>query len=168
MLKNLTHAAVIVLITTTISACGFHLRGNIPLSDGIKNMFVVAPDGTFKDQLERILTRAGAEPASVKSGADVILNVTDASVQRTIGTLDDRGKANSYNLIFSVQYSLDGSNGEKVRPSTSIIESRRYNFDPNQVVESEAEEAELLEAMEEEVSLRIVRQLSTVTNYQAK
>ena len=44
--------------------------------------------------------------------------------------------------------------------------SQIYNFDPSLVVQSESEEAELLEDMEEQASLRIVRQLSTITDYQ--
>lgn len=166
MLKTIMRTALLLTLIAAISACGFHLRGNIPLSEGIKNMYVAGPDGTFKDQLERIVTRAGAEVASNQAGADVILNVTKASVQRTVGTLDERGKANSYNLLFQVEYSLDDTQGKSIRKLTKLNESRRYNFDPNLVVETESEEAELLEDMEEQASLRIVRQLSTITNYQ--
>ncbi len=166
MLNTMTRTALLLTLAVSITACGFHLRGNIPLDEGIKNMFVLAPEGTFKDQLERIVSKAGAEVAGARSAADVVLNVSNASVKRTVGTLDERGKANSYNLVFSVTYSLDGLDGEKVRKVTSLTESRRYNFDPERVVESEAEEAELLESMEEEASLRIVRQLSTITGYQ--
>lgn len=166
MLKTITRTAFLLLLATAVTACGFHLRGNIPLSEGIKNMYVVGPDGTFKDQLERILTRAGAELAVDQASADVIVNVTRASVTRTVGTLDERGKANSYNLLFTVKYSLDDIEGQKIRKPATLKESRRYNFDPALIVQTESEEAELLDDMEEQASLRIVRQLSTITDYQ--
>ena len=168
MVNNIMRSALLLVLAISISACGFHLRGNIPLSDGVKNMFVSAPEGPFKDQLERVLTRAGATLAATESGADVILVVTNAATNRTVGTLDERGLANSYNLRFRVDYALLDPAGVNIRPAAVLVESRRYDFLPETVVETEAEEAELQESMEQDVSLRIVRQLSTITDYTPK
>jgi len=97
-----------------------------------------------------------------------VLTVTKVDTDRTIGTLDDRGKANSYNLVLNVNYRLQTADEKEIRELTKINETRRYNFDPAFVVETEAEEAELLESMEEEASLRIVRQLSTITDIETE
>ncbi|NNC99368.1 MAG: hypothetical protein HKN85_04225 [Gammaproteobacteria bacterium] len=155
---------VVMVLAASLSACGFHLRGNIPLPENIKNMYVKAPQGSFKDQLEVILTNLGAELAESRSAADVMLNISQAGSQRTVGTLDERGKVNSYNLVFTVRYKLQDPNGKQIRTAT-LKESRRYNFDPEFVVESESEEADLLQDMEEAISLRIVRQLAALTDY---
>ena len=168
MVNNLSRSALLLVLAVSISACGFHLRGNFPLSDSVKNMFVSAPEGQFKDQLERILVRGGASLASSPQGADVVLLVSSAETNRTVGTLDERGKANSYNLKFKVKYTLKDPAGENIRSAETVTESRRYNFDPETVVETEAEEAELQESMEQDVALRIVRQLSTITDYVPK
>jgi LPS-assembly lipoprotein len=168
MLNTLMRSALLLLLATAVTACGFHLRGNIPLSEGVKNMFVVAPSGSFKGTLEDVLTKAGADLASAQGGADVILSVTRAEPNRTVGTLDSLGKANSYNLNFKVRYSLDAQDGTKIRKVTNLKATRQYNFDPERVVESEAEEAELLESMEEEIALQIVRQLSSITDFEPK
>ncbi len=168
MVNNAMRSALLLLLTLSITACGFHLRGNIPLSDSVKNMYLSAPEGSFKEQLEEVLTRAGANLSSSPAGADVVLVVTNAASNRTIGTLDDQGKANSYNLVFKVNYILNDAEGTAIRPSKSLKESRRYNFDPSTVVETEAEEAELQISMEQDISLRIVRQLSTVTDFTPK
>ncbi len=168
MVNNILRSALLLLLAISISACGFHLRGSIPLSDGVKNMFVSAPEGPFKDELERILIRAGATLSATAAGADASLIVTNASTNRTVATLDDRGKANSYNLVFKVAYSLKDTEGGDIRPPKSLSELRQYNFDPESVVEVESEEAELQESMEQAVSLRIVRQLSVITDYQPK
>ena len=168
MVNNAMRSALLLLLTLSITACGFHLRGNIPLSDSVKNMYLSAPEGSFKEQLEEVLTRAGANLSSSPAGVDVVLVVTNAASNRTIGTLDDQGKANSYNLVFKVNYILNDAEGTAIRPSKSLKESRRYNFDPSTVVETEAEEAELQISMEQDISLRIVRQLSTVTDFTPK
>jgi len=162
------HLIVVTLLAVSLSACGFHLRGNIPLSDGIKNMYVIAPEGTFKEQLEDILTKAGAQIADTKGGGDVVLKVTEADVDRTVGTLDERGKANSYKLRFKVTYALEDLEGQEIRGEKSVNENRRYDFNPEDVVASESEEAELLESMEQDAALSIVRQLATITDYPSK
>lgn len=166
--RTMLRFASVLLVAVSLGACGFHLRGSIPLSDGIKNMYVFAPKGSFKDQLERILENGGAELAADRGSADVILNVTKASSNRRVGTLDERGKVNSYNLLFNVTYTLDDPAGARIRKVTKLTESRQYNFDPQLIVESESEEAELLEGMEESIALRMVRQLSSITDYDPK
>ena len=161
--STLKTSLLISALALTLTACGFHLRGNIPLPDGIKNMFVQAPQGTFKDTLEDVLTNAGGNIQASRGGGDVVLVVQQAQSDRTIGTLDDRGKVNSYNLIFTVKYVLNDREGKQLRTAT-LQESRRYNFNPEQVIESESEEADLLSDMEQDIALRVVRQLSTVTD----
>ena len=164
--KASTRVALLLLLAISVSACGFHLRGNIPLPEGIQNMYVQAPEGPFKDQLLGRLEAAGAQLAPAPGGADVILDITQALSDRTIGTLDERGKVNSYNVRFQVRYNLLDSKGRAIRPAASLLETRRYDFDEQLVVESEAEEAQLRQDLEESISLRIVRKLSSVTDFQ--
>ena len=164
---KLTYLRNVILTTVlalALAACGFHLRGNIPLPSGISNMFIEAPKGDFNDQLSKVLTNAGAELATARGGADVVLKITSATTNRTVGTLDERGKADSYNLVFSVRYRLEDPEGKEIR-SASIIQTRRYNFNPQLVIESESEEADLLTDMEQEAAINIVRQLASVTDY---
>jgi len=162
-IRTIFRIALFAIMSVSITACGFHLRGNIPLSDSVKNMYLNAPEGTFKDELEDILTGSGATLSDTKSGAQVVLNVTKALSDRSVGTLDDRGKVDSYNLRLNVVYVLSNVAGEPIRASSSLTETRRYNFNPEQVVQSESEEEELLGSMEQAIALRIIRQLSTVT-----
>ena len=162
--KYFNNLIAALLMAVVLNACGFHLRGNIPLPDELKNMFVRAPDGTFKEGLKDILENAGAVLAANEAGSDVILNISKANTTRTVGTLDERGKANSYNFLFTVGYELVDPQGTIIREAV-LTESRRYNFDPELILESESEEADLQENMEQDISLRIVRQLSSITNY---
>lgn len=157
---------VLALVTTSwLSACGFHLRGNIPLSDGLKNMYVSAPKGSFKDLLIDRLEKLGVTIAETPAAADAILDIRKASSSRSVGTLDGIGKVSSYNIRFNVNYVLLDINESPIRPLKKLSDSRRYDFDPDQVVESESEEAELLEDIEQEVVLKIIRQLAAITDY---
>ena len=168
MQKHVIKLFSVIGLALVLSACGFHLRGNIPLSDSIKNMYLNAPEGTFKQELERGLTRQGAVLSASKEAADVVLTVTTVDSDRTVGTLDERGKANSFNLLLTVNYNLKTSDNKIIRKPTKLVEVRRYDFDPQFVVETELEEVELLESMEEEIVLRIVRQLAVITEIESQ
>lgn len=155
---------LVISFAGMIAACGFHLRGNIPLSDGIKNMYVKGAESNFKTLLEERLTALGADLAGNQKAAKVVLDVTNIAHDRSVGTLDERGKANSYNVELAVTYRLLDKSGKQIRSSTTVRESRRYNFDPLAVVESESEEAELRQNMEQEAVLKVVRQLASITD----
>ena len=54
----LSYFIVALTMLGTLTACGFHLRGSIPLPDSLKVLHVNVPTGTFKDQLENALSKA--------------------------------------------------------------------------------------------------------------
>lgn len=165
MLLNLRSLTLATLIISTLltSACGFHLRGNLPLPDTLSELFLKAPRGSFAEVLTETIETAGATVLEQKSGAKAVLHIKRADLQREVGTLDQRGKANSYDLKLIVKYVLENLEGEKIK-SGKVTESRRYDFDSSEIIDTDSEEQELREDMEQDIALRIVRQLTTVTD----
>ena len=159
----LSRCLIVIFLASTLNACGFHLRGSTPLPEGLQNMYLDARNGPFKEKMEDVLLQTGAQLATQPESAEVQLSILQSVVERTVGTLDERGKANSYRLNYRVQYSLLASDGSLLRTS-SLDENRRYDFDPDTVLETESEQEELIEDMEESLALRIIRQLTTVSN----
>ena len=84
MIKAFAKPSLLLLLAVSISACGFHLRGNIPLPENIQSMYVRAPEGSFKEELLDRLEAAGAQLATAPAGADVILDVTQAVSDRLL------------------------------------------------------------------------------------
>ena len=160
--KLISRTLILLFVVSSLTACGFHLRGNIPLPESLKLMFVDANDGPFKEKLEEVLVKGGVTLTERRNAAPVTLKINQSVVDRTIGTLDERGKASSYNLNYKVNYALQAEDGTVIRTSF-LTETRRYDFDPDLVLETEAEEEELIEDMEESLVLRVLRQLSTVS-----
>ena len=163
-LRQLVRLVMVVVLAVGLTACGFHLRGNIPLSDGIKNLAVTGPDGRFKEVLEKRLVGLGANLLETEA-ADVILDLTKVETKRTVATLDERGKANSYNIRLRVNYTLKDASGKAIRPLGRVNESRRYDFDAASVIEAESEEVDLIEDMEDEAVLKLIRRLASITDF---
>ncbi len=161
--KNVSRILLLLILGSAVTACGFHLRGSIPLSESIDNMYLNADSGPFRDQMEEVLTKAGVTLMPSIDSAETQLDIQESIVQKTVGTLDERGKANSYLLTYRVRYALTTPEGKRLRTST-VTDRRQYDFDPDIVLSTESEEEELIVEMEESVALQVMRQLSTVNS----
>lgn len=154
------HLLIILLITLT-SACGYHLRGQLPMSESTNVIFVDARQGEFTRDLTAQLTSSGAAIVDDATAAKITLKIDDLRLERRASTLDARGKANSYALVYTVNYSVIGAD-EKALQANSLQESRNYTFDATQILQQEREEEELEEDMRKELVIRLVRQLSVL------
>jgi len=155
---------VFALCAVVLSACGFHLKGNLPLPESMNVLNLKAPKSNFRDLLEESLSNAGGTIVQSAESAEATIQITDYSTDRKVGTLDDRGKVNSYRIELTVSYDLIDKSGAVYRSAT-LRERRIYEYDPLRVIESEQEEAELVEAMEQELTLKMLRQLATLADY---
>jgi len=149
---KIMRVTLMLSLAMSLAACGFHLRGTTDLFEGAQTVYVVAPKGSF----------AGATVTGASKGADMVVDVSSAKLDRTIGTLDDRGIVSSYQLRFTVAYSVFDSSSKLVRSPQVLTEDGHYVFNAEFVVESEEEERALRKSMENNVAQRVVRQLSTI------
>lgn len=154
-------ALLLVSLCFSLAACGFHLRGTDTI-DGDKLVYVDAPRGSFERQLSDDLRISGAQLTTNRIGSDWHIKVSQARLNREIGTLNERGTVDSYKLRFTVTYSVFGSEGKLLKAPQTISETRQYVYDPADIVESEFEEKALREGMEKDISLRILRHLSAL------
>ena len=150
-----------VIATLMISSCGFHLRGQLPISESANVIFVDAEPGVFRTELIERLQINGATVVDAVEAAKITLKINDVFAERETSTLDQRGKVNSFTVYYIVRYVVKDKDGEQLQ-NNRLQESRQYTFDPTQVLQQEREEEELIEAMREEILVRLVRQLSVL------
>jgi len=154
---------VVLSLLLSITACGFHLRGDTALGDGAQTVYISGIQGSFSDKLHDALVSSGAQVANSRSGVDMLIDITQAQSNRRVGTLDERGKVDSYQLFFTVTYSVFGSDGNLISEPKVIKENRQYVFSPDLVLESEFEERALVESMEDDAVVRLIRQVSVLS-----
>lgn len=147
-----------------ISGCGFHLRGNLPLSDTLSLVAVESSDSALRQEVVEALEGAGAAVVEDAVAARAVIKLHDITYQRNVRTLDTRGKANGYTLVYSVKYSVTGQDGAELRKAKALRMERDFNFDSNQLLQAENEERVLREDMVKDMAQRIMRQLSTIAS----
>jgi len=158
--SKLSQKLVFVFLCISLSACGFHLRGASSFDGSDKLVYLEAPRGSFEQQLADDLRIAGAQLINEKEGSDWYIKVSQARSGREIATLNERGTVDSYKLHLTVTYSVFDTENKLLRSPQTLTESRQYAFNPVNIIESEFEEDALINGMEKDVSLRIIRHLS--------
>jgi len=154
---------ILVLVAAALaSGCGFHLRGSIPLPEQLKLIAVTGQNAELRDEMVNALEAAEAEVVADPAAARAVLDLYEVNFERTVRTIDSRGKVTGYNIRYDIRYRVVNEDGEELRDSRLAIK-RDYNFDPNQVLQAEEEEESLREDMRSELSQRIMRQLVTLS-----
>lgn len=153
----------VLLISALVSACGFHLRGKLPLPDQLSIIAVSSTDQDVKKEMVKALEASGAQVVADEAGARALLDMYVVNFTRRVRTINTRGKVTGYILRYDVSYRVVDEAGEELRDARLALQ-RDYNFDPNQVLQAEAEEEALKEDMIEELTQRIMRQLVTIAS----
>jgi len=152
----------VLVISALVSGCGFHLRGSIPLPDELKVIAVSSQNAELREEMVSALEAAEAEVVADATTARAVLDLYQVDFERTVRTIDTRGKVTGYNLRYVVRYRVVNAEGQELRAARLAIK-RDFNFDPGQVLQAEKEEEALREDMLSQLSQRIMRQLVTIS-----
>lgn len=154
------------IAVTMLPACGFHLRGKLPLAESLQVIYVKSPNVLMRDAMADALEGTGAtvvdDPEVTKSA---VLDLYDVTYERLVRTIDTRGKVTGYTLQYQVSFKVMSAEGEELRQAGPMVVRRDINYDPDQVLQKEDEEFSLRRDMERELSQRILRQLSTIVRW---
>ena len=113
-------ALILLLTTSLLSGCGFHLRGTVVLPDSIRSVAISSPDGKLKDILTDRLESSKVTVVASPTSDSANIKITSVKFSREIRTIDERGKSTGYVIILKVGYKVFDSKGkELIKPSVS-------------------------------------------------
>jgi len=159
--RHISTVVVVLLMSVILTACGFHLRGQLPLPASVSVIYLDAEQTDFTNELSKSLRSSGATLVDNPAQAKAILQIADEFPEREVLTLNTDARATSYRLFYTVKYLVANEKQELLKEGL-LTEQRRYNLDPGQGTIQESEENELLEEMYKELALKMVRQLGVL------
>ena len=151
------------LLCATLSACGFHLRGQASLP--FKALYVQgSPASVFTIQLRRVIgagsdTRITNDPAE----ADAFLLVLRENQEQEILSLSPGGRVRELQLRFRVQYQVLDKNKTIIAPTTEIVLRRDFSINDQDPRGIDSEQALLYRDMQTDAAYQIVRRLQAAT-----
>ena len=161
----LARACAALLLATTLTACGFHLRG----SDGAYNMpftsiYLAFPDTSpLGNELKRNL-RAGDKVviAPKPEGAQARFEVLSEARNKAILSLNNLGRVREYLLSYTLVFQVRDATGNLLLGPTEITLRRNLAFSEEALLAKEGEEALLYRDMQSDLVQQIMRRLAAL------
>ena len=153
----------IAAIVSTISSCGFHLRGAPSLPDNINTIVIEsarahAPLARALDNRLNIYGLKSQERGSSAPSENISIYLLPEKLDRQLLSVYPSGQVAEYDLIYVVRYRVSFPNKEPLMAQFEVV--RDYQDDPDQVLAKSRELDLMLDEMRAEAADIIIRRLS--------
>ena len=162
--KNTASWIVIFMLSMLISACGFHLRGDIELPALYERVLIVDRGNTATARpLADFLENIGSEIVSRPEDATAVITLLSRGTQRR--ALAVGGKSiREYELQLNIAFIVQNALGEQIGEQQNVSLTRTYRNDPNDVLGKSNEESVIIEEMNQNILTQILFRLKALAN----
>jgi LPS-assembly lipoprotein len=151
-------AFIALLGSLLLSSCGFHLRGDLPISQFPAMYIQSQRHSELADLVSARLENNKVRLLDSYQPASPMLQLIEDSLERRTLSLFPNGQVAEYELIYKVRYALTMPDGDAQQYQFEIF--RDYQDDPNQALAKAKELALLLDELRQQAANRIMRQLA--------
>ena len=155
---------LIVLLTATLAACGFHLRGSAGSDLPYASMYIALPEtAEIRVWLERYLRGSTNTTVSddAKTATVTFQQLSDGR-DKSILSIDARGRVREYRLQMRYRFRLVDAQGREIVAPQEISMNRDMTYDDSQVLSKSMEENLLWRDMTNDLVNQIMRRLSRI------
>lgn len=149
---------VTLLGAMLLSSCGFHLRGDLPLSHFPAMHINSQRHSELAALLSERLEYNNVQLLTSYQPSAPMLQLIDDTLERRTLSLFPNGQVAEYELIYKVRYALTMPEGEPQQYQFELF--RDYQDDPNQALAKAKELELLLDELRQQAANRIMRQLA--------
>jgi LPS-assembly lipoprotein len=157
--------ALLLIMLTSLSACGFRLRGEADTALPFKTMYLRFPPGsTLGIELTRYIRASGhTTVVSDPKEADAIFEVVQPEKQERVIVAFSAGQPVEYRLYYKFAFRLRGSKDQELLPSTTFVLYRDVTFSAAQALAKEAEDQTRYKEMQSDLVQQIMRRMAAIT-----
>jgi LPS-assembly lipoprotein len=160
--------SLVLALSLTVSACGFHLRGDgghytLPFP----TMYVGLPESSpLAVDLKRNINANGSttvvKTAKEAEGIIEVISNPEHTKTKTILSLNSNGRVRQYLLSYSIVFRVVDKQGAVLLPPTAIALSRPIDFNETQLLAKEQEEALLYRDMQTDLVQQMMRRIAAI------
>lgn len=150
-----------LLLAALLSSCGFHLRGAYQLPPQMTTSYIQAdnPNSELVRALKRSLKASGIKLAETKQAAQAVLKIFNEQQNKRIISVDSRGQAREYALMYSVSFSVSSNDTAFEISEQKLQLERDFLFDTEDVLGKGREEDVLFKDMQQDTVRLIMLRL---------
>jgi len=137
----------LLILVVSISACGYQLRGKIDLPEGLKSIYLQGGSRQLKKIIKKTLRSSGGQLVGTVDDAGLIIHVVKEKMDRRVMSLSSTGRANEYELIYKLDFTLLDKEGKALSKLQRIEISKHYFNNQDEVLGKNNEEEVIREEM---------------------
>lgn len=154
--------AFVCLLSLTLAACGFKLRGAFELPQGLQKIYLVGSSNSALMTDLREMLAYSAQVVNNREEAEAILSIDDESSETRTLSVDSRGKVRESEIEYSVTYSLVTNDGLNVIDKRTLVLVRDYINDENNIIGRTNESNVIARDLKRDTAQQILRQIQAV------
>jgi len=149
----------LLMVTLLLSACGFHLRGQVPMPFETIYLQTTNPNTPFIRELRRNLEARQVKLMNAADQAELVLEIVSEFSEKQVLSLGGDGRVNEFRLFYRVSLRAYDPQKDWI-PAEEIALRSDFSYDDTKVLAKEAEEALLYQSMRSDMVQQIMRRLS--------
>jgi LPS-assembly lipoprotein len=154
------------LAATSLTACGFKLRGSLSGVYAFQSIFSgFALGSSLGQDFKRVAEGQGLkvlDDAVGPGAAQVVLRVHSEQREKVIVGAGVSGQVREFQLRVRLKFSLFTVQGKTLLDEVEMLQQREFSYTESQALAKEAEEQLLYRDMQTEIVLQLMRRLSSV------
>jgi len=153
----------LLFFITCLSACGFKLRGAMPLAPPLYNLYLETSDpyGELARHLRQFLKMSGVQLAQNAAEATSILTILSQSTSDQLIGINGSQQTRQYNLVLTVTFQVSNAKNRVLVSPQTVTESRALTVINDQVLASSNEAMNLYSQMRRDIVYDIMSRLSS-------
>jgi LPS-assembly lipoprotein len=152
-----SNALLLLLLTTSLTACGFRPHGAYSMPTELKNIYLEGGSPALREQMQQQL-QASHSQLTTRETASMVIKLFGEQFQRRGVSLSERGKTNEYELIYRVEYELATPKDAVLLPRQPLEIRRDYYNDQQAILARDNEENVLRSEMAQQVVRTLLNQ----------
>ena len=149
----------LLMTTLLLSACGFHLRGQVSMPFETIYLQTANPNTPLIRELRRNLEARQVKLLNAADQAELVLDIVSEIPDKQVLSLGGDGRVNEFRLFYRVSLRAYDHQKDWI-PAEEIALRSDYSCDDTKVLAKEAEEALLYQNMRSDMVQQIMRRLS--------
>jgi LPS-assembly lipoprotein len=154
---------ILFCLSLVLTACGFHLQGEVKLAPPLQRMYLQAPDpyGYLVRNLKQSLKMSKVKLVDSPNEAETILAISRDDESQEFITVSGTNQTRLYKLKVTVLFEITDTKGRVLMPAQSLVEERVITIQSNQILGSNNEATLLYQQMRRALAYAIINRIAS-------
>lgn len=153
----------LLLMMLTLTSCGFHPRGELPLAQPLHNLYLESRDpyGQLAHNLQQYLKASSVHLTDSPTKADTVLVITKEEMGQQLLGVAGTQQTRQYSLSITVAFQITSPTGLVLVPQQAVTESRTIPILANQTLAGSNEANNIYSQMRQAIAYDIMNRLAS-------